>query len=61
MFGFLTYLRHIAGASKHKCKRTYGLGHQTQGNFISAIPHRLDGLTDVSVVVCHANVLSCKR
>ena len=51
------YLGDIACSSKHKCKRANGLGHEAKRYLIATISHCLDGLTDISVVVCHPNVL----
>lgn len=53
----LAYLGNIACASEHKRHWADGLGHEAHGDLVPTIPHCLNGLADVSVVVGHADVL----
>lgn len=52
------YLGDVAGSGEAEGDGTDGLGHEAHGDLIAAIPHGLDGLRDVAVVVRHAYVLS---
>ncbi len=53
----MPHLGDIAGTSETKCHRADRFGHKPHGNLIPTIPHCLDGLADVPVVMSHANVL----
>lgn len=53
----LRYLGDVSGAGEAKRHRADGLGHEPHGDLVPTIPHGLDGLADVSVVMSHANVL----
>lgn len=53
----LLYLGDVAGAGETKRHRADGLGHQSHGDLIPTIPHCLDGLADIPVVMSHADVL----
>lgn len=52
-----SYLGHVAGAGETKRHRADGFGHEPHGYHVPTIPHCLDGLADVPVVVRHADVL----
>lgn len=52
-----TYLGDVAGSGETKRHRADGFRHEPHGNLIPTIPHCLDGLADVPVVVSHADVL----
>ena len=51
------YLGDISCSSEAKCDRANGFGHKPHGNLIPTIPHCLDCLADIPVVVTHADVL----
>lgn len=53
----LTYLGDVASSSETKRHRAEGFGHEPHGNFVPTIPHCLDGLADISVVMSHADML----
>lgn len=58
---FSTNLGDIAGAGEAEGDRTNGLGHEAHRDLVAAVPHGLDGLAHVAVVVGHANVLRGRR
>lgn len=51
------YLRDVSGSSETKRQGANGFGHELHGNLIPTVPHCLDGLADIPVVMSHANVL----
>lgn len=53
----LLYLGDVAGTGETERHRADRLGHEPHGDLIPTIPHRLDGLADVPVVMSHADVL----
>lgn len=60
----LTNLGDVAGSGEAEGDAADGLGHQPHGDLVAAVPHGLDGLADVPVVVSHPDVLrthTCER
>ena len=53
----MLYLGDVAGTGETKRHRADRFGHEAHGYLIPTIPHRLDGLADVPVVMSHADVL----
>lgn len=53
----LMYLGDVAGSSETKRHGADGFGHKSHGDLVPTIPHCLDGLADVPVVMSHADVL----
>lgn len=51
------YLGDVAGTGETKRHRSDRFGHEAHGDLIPTIPHCLDGLADVPVVMSHADVL----
>lgn len=51
------YLRNISSSSETKCDGAHRFGHESHRDLVPTIPHCLDGLADISVVVRHADVL----
>lgn len=51
------YLGDVAGTGETKRHGSDRFGHEAHGDLIPTIPHCLDGLADVPVVVSHADVL----
>lgn len=55
------YLGDISCSSKTKRNGANGFGHEPDWDLITTVPHCLDGLADVPVVMCHANMLWTKK
>lgn len=56
-FLILSYIGDIASPSETKGHRADGFWHEPHGDLIPTIPHCLNGLADVPVVMGHADVL----
>lgn len=56
-----TNLGDVASASEAEGDWTNGLGHEAHRDLIAAVPHSLDGLAHVAVVVGHADVLRAEE
>lgn len=56
-----THLGDVAGAGEAEGDRADGLGHEAHRDLVAAVPHGLDGLAHVPVVVGHADVLRARQ
>lgn len=53
----LLYLGDVAGTGETKRHRADRFGHEPHGDLVPTIPHGLNGLAHVPVVMSHADVL----
>lgn len=58
---FFPHLGDVASASETKRHRADRFGHEAHGDLVPTIPHCLDGLADIPVVMGHADVLSARE
>lgn len=58
---FSAHLGDVAGAGEAEGDGADGLGHEAHRDLVAAVPHGLDGLAHVPVVVGHADVLRARQ